>query len=483
MAGHILIVESTSSRRIQLRGLLAAAHYGTVLCPDPQAAAGSLAEDLPDLVLLDIGTDRQAAFTFLAAIRARADSAALPVIAFVGPSDSGLRLAALKAGADDVLQGCAEPGLLLARIRSLLRERDATPALHLARGAARALGMADAMPAFVPAGRTVIVTPRPDTLPPILATLARRLPGGAVFLDPEANPGTGDISADLFVIDHAGQCADGPDAARLFRLIADLQSRPATRHARLMVIVPEGAAALARMALDLGADDLVPDTVDHDELTFRIRTLLRRKSLADSRRDRVESGLAAALTDPLTGLANRRHAVAELEVLAERLADGGPAWSAILLDIDHFKRVNDTHGHATGDRVLRELAALLRANVRIGDLVARIGGEEFLVMLPDTPRIPACIVAERLRHLVEEARIPTDAGDGLQVTLSAGVATAEACMAGDGIVPRLLGRADRALYAAKSAGRNRITVADGDDGPDRPPWRPEPRLPVLLPCL
>lgn len=485
MAGHILIVESTSSQRIRLRSLLVAAHYEAMVCPDPASAMPLVADERPELVLLDISSHPRAALRLLAALRDRAETAAVPVIALTSTSDPEARLAALRAGADDVLARSTEPGLLLARIRSLLRERDATAELRLGGGAARALGMADPARSFVPAGRSVIVTRRPPELLPNLAALAQKLPGGAVFLDPDAGPGDKGAAADLFIIDHASTDSDEADTTALFRLIANLRARPATRYAKLMVIVPEGASALARMALDLGANDLVPDTMSCDELSFRVRALLRRKSQADRRRDRVERGLTAALTDPLTGLANRRHAMAELEVLAEHLAEGGPAWSAILLDIDHFKRVNDSHGHAIGDLVLREIGVLLRANLRMGDQVARIGGEEFLVLLPDTPRAAACIVAERLRRIVEEAHIATDSAGPLRITMSAGVASAEAAAPGAEIVTCLLERADRALYAAKSAGRNRVTVAGSDDrlptaGDPAPSWS-VPRLPAMLP--
>lgn len=491
MAGHILIVEATSSQRIQLRGLLVAAHYDTLPSPDSATALQLMAESRPELVLLGASIPRHDRLALLAAIRDRSETAAVPVIMLTDTADPEPRLAALRAGADDVLHRDTEPGLLLARIRSLLRERDATSDLRLGGGAARALGMADPAQGFTPAGRSVIVTRRPACLPPTLAALAQRLPGGAVFLDPDADPG-GSTAADLFIIDHSGSDDDDTAATALFRLIADLRARPATRHAKIMVIAPADTKALARMALDLGANDLVPDTVSRDELAFRVRALLRRKGQADRRRDRVESGLTAALTDPLTGLANRRHAMAELEVLSENLAAGGPVWSAILFDIDHFKRVNDSHGHATGDQVLCAVARLLRDNLRLSDQVARIGGEEFLVLLPDTPRVPACIVAQRLCRLVEEAQITIDGALPLRITLSAGVATAECTSPGASAVNRILERADRALYAAKSAGRNQVTVAPADrsddsgDGSDdgaasRLPVWPVPRLPVLLP--
>ncbi|MCC7320838.1 MAG: diguanylate cyclase [Rubellimicrobium sp.] len=466
MSGQILIVETSLCQRIHLRGVLESAHYEVALCRD-LAAAARIAAEGPGLVLIDISRDTQAALALIAALRGSDDGAAVPVIALASQPAPELRLAALRAGADDVLDRRGETGFLLARIRSLLRVRDAAEDLRLGGGAARALGMADAVRSFVPAGRTVILTRRPEALPAGVAALAQRLPGGAVVRDPSGDFASGAGTVDLFVIDHEGGADNGAATAGLFRLIADLQSRPATRRAKALVVVPDHAPALGEMALDLGADDLVPDSVRPDELTFRVRALLRRKNQADSRRDRLQSGLAAALTDPLTGLFNRRYAMAELAGLTERLEDGGAAFSVLLLDIDHFKRVNDTWGHAAGDAILRGVAGLLRGNLRAVDMVARIGGEEFLVILPDTPPEAARRAAERLRRVVESAVLETGTGRQdtggqdarVRVTLSVGVATGQLPAPGTDAVASLLDRADRALYAAKSAGRNQVTAA------------------------
>ena len=462
MSGHILIVEPTTSQRIRLRGLVVGAYYRATSCGTAGEALDCMAGEEVDLLLLDIAGDREQAFSLIAAIRDQGASATLPVIALTGEGEGEARIAALRAGADDVLAKGADPALLLARIRNLLRVRDAATTLRLGGGAARALGMAEAARAFVPAERTVIVTRRPRRLPPPLAALAQDLPEPAVILSPEADFFADDIAADLFVSDHETAMIDSVEAAALFRLIADLQSRPPTHHAKLLVTTPESACSLSRMALDLGADDVVPATVGRDELAVRVRALLRRKSQADCRRGQVETGLAAALTDPLTGLFNRRYITAELDLLIERQEGDAAPWAVILLDIDHFKRVNDTHGHSVGDRVLREVAMLLRANLRSGDLVARIGGEEFLVVLPEATCEQARLVAERLRSLVAGSPVTATKGGTdipMRITLSAGVAEDRCFGDGPGTVDRLLEQADRALYAAKASGRNRVTVS------------------------
>lgn len=462
MSGHVLIVEPTTSQRIHLRGLIGGAYYQVTTCTSVDEARDVLSDGGVDLLLLDIISTSEQALALIAELREPGAMSALPVIALARGGAHEARITALRAGADDVLDKGADPALLLARIRSLLRLGDTSAALRLGGGAARALGMAEAAQPFVPAGRVIIISARPAHLPGPLAGLVRKLPGAAAILSPEADFFAEGAAADLFVIDQPTSSIDTPESAALFYLIADLRARPTTQHAKIMLITPESACALARMALDLGADDVVPATIGEDELAVRARALLRRKSQADNRRGQVETGLAAALTDPLTGLFNRRYITAELDLLIEKQGEDAGPWAVILLDIDHFKRVNDTHGHAVGDRVLREVAQLLRANLRKGDLLARIGGEEFLVVLPGTTCEKARLAAERLRSLVAGSPIEVTraaADISLRITLSAGVADGGGMGEGARTVDQLLERADRALYAAKASGRNRVSVS------------------------
>ena len=163
-----------------------------------------------------------------------------------------------------------------------------------------------------------------------------------------------------------------------------------------------------------------------------------------------------AFSDALTGLSNRRWAEAQLELELARSERYGGGFAVIVLDIDHFKRLNDAHGHAMGDEVLTGLAATLRSSLRASDRVARWGGEEFLVLAPETPLPAAIELAEVLRRQVAT----TPLGNGLFVTISLGVAGWE-----DGDSRgTLVERADAALYRAKGAGRDRVAVA-APDGP------------------
>jgi diguanylate cyclase (GGDEF)-like protein len=164
-----------------------------------------------------------------------------------------------------------------------------------------------------------------------------------------------------------------------------------------------------------------------------------------------------SITDPLMGVYNRRHLERRLEEEVDKARRYGLPLSALLLDLDHFKQVNDVHGHAVGDRVLHSLGELLLDAVRKSDIVTRYGGEEILVLAPHTPLEDACLLAERLRRAVESKPLvpPSTTKDGrpLRVTASIGVAALGPDV-GDG--PALLKAADEALYRAKDAGRNLV---------------------------
>ena len=188
---------------------------------------------------------------------------------------------------------------------------------------------------------------------------------------------------------------------------------------------------------------------ERDRRELRVLARANRR-LADERRAMER----LAHTDPLTGLANRRHLDAQLGRVLVHTALTGEEVSLVLIDIDHFKRVNDRHSHLVGDAVLRALAVEITRHCRVSDLAARIGGEEFVVLLPNTGRSEALVVAERLRASVEALDLSRFA-PGLRITVSGGVAGTDREMTAE----ELLAAADTALYMAKRGGRNRVREA------------------------
>lgn len=167
-----------------------------------------------------------------------------------------------------------------------------------------------------------------------------------------------------------------------------------------------------------------------------------------------------ASVDELTGLPNRRHFLARLEAEGARARRSGSSLCLAMLDLDHFKRINDTHGHAAGDAVLQKFAALLRDGIRLEDSVGRIGGEEFALLLPGTELGEARMVCERMRAAVAAERVILPGGKPVRISVSIGVSP----MAGDEDVAALMRRSDEALYKAKEHGRNRV-CADKSNAP------------------
>lgn len=459
MPSQILIVDPVVTSRIVMKVRLTEALY-EVRATGRFAEAGSMIADaMPDLVILDTGQDAAAGMRFCQDLRGAQATATLPVIAlgrFDWPDE---RLAVLAAGADDVIAKPLHEDLLTARIRSMLRSRAAAADLAPPPGAARVPGLAEAALHFHGPGQTVLVIPQ--TPVGLLRAQAVRgnLPGGVRVVSPQAalGPGGAGRNIDLFVID-ATPMEEDRFAHDVLRLIPELRARSDSRQAGQLVILPHRGEGMAAMALDLGADDIVRHDVSVAELGFRSRRLLARKRRQDSLRASFQDGLRAAVTDPLTGLYNRRYAEPHLRGMALAAREGGPGFAMLVLDIDHFKRINDRFGHAAGDAVLREVALRLKEAVRPDDLVARIGGEEFLIALPGQDARRACLTAERICALIEETRFAIPGRRSpVQVTLSIGVALGGA--GGTEAIESIVGRADAALYAAKSAGRNTVSLS------------------------
>jgi len=241
------------------------------------------------------------------------------------------------------------------------------------------------------------------------------------------------------------------------RLVSRFRANEASRQLPILLIAEDiDLIRVAKGLVDLGANDYLIRPVDRNELLARSATQIRRKRLQDRLQQNYQRGLSLALTDPLTNLYVRRYGEAHLDELMERVNEDVASAAVLLFDVDHFKQVNDTHGHDAGDDVLRELAARTIKSVRSVDLAVRWGGEEFLVVMPETDLSNAAAVAERLRAAVAKDSFTIGSGDEkLAVTISVGVAAA---IAGGDHRDRLLKRADDALYSAKSAGRNRVAI-------------------------
>jgi two-component system cell cycle response regulator len=460
MSARILIVDSVATNRIVLKVKLLAAQYDVVPCATIKEARQFLATEHLDLILMDIADSQDDAFELFRELKSNPDTSYIPIVVLGAFPTAGFRLAALRAGADDVLDKPVHDVMLQARIRSLLRSRDAANELRMREETHRSLGFAETQQGFTQQGKIAFVTPSLTGNPNRLRTIEAELGMTCQFHTLETILSS-DVLADVpdvFVIDGVGV-----DESRfhndIYRLVSELRTRTETRHSAQMVILPDQSRGKGAMVLDIGANDLVPAQVAQRELIMRIKALTARKLQQDRLRNTVRDGLKAAVTDPLTGLYNRRYAVPHLTRMAEIAQETGREFAMMVLDIDHFKGINDRYGHAVGDQVLIGVARRLLENLRSIDLVARIGGEEFLVAMPDTSPSQARHTAERLREIISLTpfEIP-DRQCRLDVTMSIGVAMGCANQLNRLEIEQVFDRADAALYAAKSAGRNAVTM-------------------------
>jgi two-component system, cell cycle response regulator len=269
----------------------------------------------------------------------------------------------------------------------------------------------------------------------------------------------------------AGSRADAMSAARrccpdvlllhaeLGAALADIKGDPDLFRIAVVLIGEAPDVDAAVDALEHGAHDLLREDATAGEVVARVRAAHRAQEMQEQLLSREHDLEAMAYYDELTGVANRRFAVRQLHALLSRARRHDQELSVVLLDADRFKALNDRHGHGAGDEVLRGLAQRLRARVRAEDVVARFGGEEFLVILPDTGATGAATAAEDLRSAV--AAEPFAVGRiALPLTVSVGFAT----WSGEDL-ERLIARADRGLYAAKESGRDCVKPGDAAGAP------------------
>lgn len=459
MSGRILIVDDLATNRIILKVKLNAAYHETLQASSGAQALEMARAELPKMILLDMMLPDISGIEVCRRLRADPATQHIPIVIITASGDRTNRLRALEAGADEFLTKPLNEVILLARIRSLMRTRETEAELRLRSETWGDLDMAEGETVFTMPGRVGLVAAEPaiamgwrSALAPYLTARMQVLSPAAALADsPEG------LAPDFYMIaSDLGVHGSGQ------RLVADLRSRLASRHAAIALTLHEADPETAAMALDVGASDLLTFPLDPQETALRITLHIERKRRADSLRRAVSLGLRMAVTDPLTGLHNRRYAMAHLDRIALRARETGRRFAVMVLDLDRFKRVNDTWGHAAGDAVLEAVAERLRQNMRPTDLVARVGGEEFLIALPDATIGTARLAAERLCRVIGET--PVDLPDGrgaVSVTASVGLAL------GPRLAPDVdanpardaLGRADAALLAAKSEGRNQVILA------------------------
>ena len=451
MTARVLVVDDVAANVKLLEARLSAEYFDVLTAMNGDEALAICERAECDIVLLDVMMPAMDGFEVCRRLKSSPTTHHIPVVMVTALDQPSDRLRGLEAGADDFLTKPVSDVALIARVRSLSRLKLMTDELRMRAVTSREIGIdSPEREAVAEAGRNGAILVVDDR-----AASAERLQmmlKGEHRVDVEADPNAALFHAaegnyDLLIVSLAFENFDG------LRLCSQLRSLDRTRNVPILAVADADNNARLVRGLEIGVNDYLTRPVDKHELLARVRTQIRRKRYTARLRDNVQMSIEMAITDALTGLYNRRYMESHVGTLVEQAATRGKPLTVLVLDIDYFKAINDSHGHDAGDDVLREFAIRIRKSIRGIDLACRYGGEEFVVVMPETDMAVATVVAERLRRRIASEPFPIqEAARSIEVTISIGIA---------GLGPRdtaasVIKRADQALYRAKRDGRNRV---------------------------
>jgi len=456
MTARVLVVDDLEPNVKLLEAKLRAEYFDVLGVFNGSDAIETARSEQPDIILLDVMMPGMDGFETCRTLKSMPETMHIPVVMVTALDQQADRIAGLEAGADDFLTKPVEDVALFARVRSLTRLKMMTDELRMRHVTGQGLGVVEQLDYADDtqmSRRILIMDDNADQIDRLKNVLGE---GYDLFSETDHEVALTRVrhaDFDLIIINMSIESNDP------LRLCSTIRSFEETRLTPILAIVREGDTRKLVRALDIGVNDYVNRPVDRNEVLARVATQLRRKHNLDQLRSSFQASLEMAVTDQLTGLYNRRYLASHLSAMFDRAYWTGRALSVLIIDIDHFKVINDTHGHDAGDEVIRAFADRLTSAVRGIDLACRYGGEEFLIAMPDTDTNFAHIVAERLRQDIAGDQVVVDGGrKRIDVTVSIGIASTEDG-AEDDNSQKLIKRADEALYAAKQNGRNRVNLS------------------------
>ncbi|MFK7791811.1 MAG: PleD family two-component system response regulator [Devosiaceae bacterium] len=452
MTARVLVVDDIVANVKLLEARLKAEYFEVLTATSGFEALDVAGKSDCDIIILDVMMPGLDGFETCRRLKADPKTAHIPVVMVTALDQPSDRVTGLEAGADDFLTKPIKDVALLTRVKNLVRVKRLIDELRGRASSRDALSQPAAYQGNGEvSGNILIVDDRPSSYERLKSSLEKRF-SVHVHTDPEtALFHITDTAYDMVVVNLSLRDYDG------LRLCSQLQNLEKTRSIPVIIICEPDNDSKVLRGLDMGVSDYLVRPIDANELLARTVTQLRRKKYADQLRDNVEQTMEMAIMDGLTGLHNRRYFDTHFKALTQQAASRGKTISLVLTDIDFFKSINDTHGHDVGDDVLREFGDRIRSSVRGADLACRYGGEEFVLILPDSNQQAAAAIAERLRARMDHDPIPVMGGQKqLTITISLGVATIQGP---DDTSEAILKRADEALYKAKREGRNRVMLA------------------------
>ena len=454
MTAKVLVVDDIKANVKLLEARLSAEYFEILTAYSGPEALEVLEEERVDVILLDVMMPGMDGFEVCQHLKRNPETQHIPVIMVTALDTPQDRLRGLEVGADDFLTKPVDDIALVTRVKNLARLKMLTDEMTMRAETGNQMGLNQPnTPLFSEVdweGKILIVEDQPRSAERISKTLSRSHTTVIEANPQEALFRLADQQFDLLVISLDLQGVDG------LRLCGQVRSLERTRNLPILIIVnPEDKARLMR-GLDMGVNDYMVRPICANEMMARVNTQIRRKKYADYLRNCLETRVELAVTDALTGLHNRHYLETHLKTLFEDARSRSKNLALLMTDIDFFKSVNDSFGHDVGDNVLKEFARRIKANIRSIDLACRIGGEEFVIVMPDTSLTECYKIAERLRKAIEtEAFVSGQQDNALEITTSIGITALDPSVTS---LEQLLKKADKALYCAKRDGRNRVAA-------------------------
>lgn len=453
MTARILVVDDVLHNVKLLEAKLRSEYFDVLTAMNGFEALEIIEKEQPDIILLDVMMPGMDGFEVCRKVKENPAVAHIPIIMVTALDQPKDRVMGLEAGADDFLTKPIQDMPLFARVKSLVRLKVLMDELRIRNSTGQAFSPENDLGSSASSKLENVKILLIEDYERVAKRIAGYLEDTVEQVDLD-NVLDGRITTenmkqyDLFIISLNLRDVDG------LRLCSSIRSSENTRHSPILVLIDEGDDEKLIQAMEIGVTDYVTRPIDGNELVARVKSQVRHKRFADYLRGKMKKNMELAVTDSVTNLYNRHFLETHLDNIFAHDVDKRPKASLLMLDIDNFKIVNDTFGHASGDEVLGEFSKRISDNMRSIDLVARYGGEEFVVVMPETDAEFAMFIAERLRKQISD--IPFQISESqtpIDITVSIGVSIiSDECNSKD----RLLKKADEGLYKAKESGRNRV---------------------------
>ena len=454
-SGHqdrVLIVDDEPLNIKLIAGQLQNENYDILTALSGKEALGIVNAKNPDIILLDIMMPEMNGYEVIRKLKANPDMSHIPVIVITALTQSDHSQMSMDAGADDFLNKPINEAELRARIKSLIRLNKYHQQLTNRSETETFFSVTDNRGAgSLESDQTTVLLVEDDVQDiRLMRHYLDALPIRLVVVQngDDALRAIHEQSCDVVLLDIFLPGTDGFDSCRR------IKEKDDTRNIQIVVVTAMDDLDNRIRCIELGADDCLVKPVHREEIKARVQALIKKKKYLDRLSMKYETTIQAAVTDKLTGLFNQTFFKHSLVLEVKRVLRHRQAMGLLMIDVDDFRRHNDTHGHLVGDDVLHKIGNIIKSNIREVDLAARYGGEEFSVLLPYVDEIIAVEVAERIRRAIEKASLlPKSTGTLEKVTVSVGVSIFPSD-AED--AEKLLKQADMGLYRAKRGGKNQV---------------------------